>query len=260
MNLQAQAKGRFQTAVRAVKLGRWAIVIGMGVAIVLVMVLHLAFLTAYPSVFIDEPWFSNASWTWLKTGVNFDSIHTGTLDQFGYAWIHRPFLGEWPWLISFATLGLGLFQARLVSWIFGALLLLVTIVSGRQSYNLITGVLAALLLSLSWPFLQASHYARPDIMLAVLAMLAYALASLGLERNKWWAHALAGLLIGLSPDIHPNGTLFAPALAGLYVAAYGFQVYRKPGTWLCLLGGLVGVIYYGVISCQVLILTLHCIV
>ncbi len=244
MNLQAQPKGRLQTALRARLVDEQTLIVALGAAIILVMLAHFAFLTVYPPVFIDEPWFSNATWTWLKTGVNFDAIHAGVLDQFGYAWVRRPFLGELPWLISFATLGLGLFQARLVSWIFGGLLLVLTIVVGRQSYSRVTGLLAALMLSLSPSFLQASHYARPDILLAAVVMLAFSLATLGFEREKWWAHALAGLLIGLSPDFHPNGILFAPALAGVYLAAYGFQVLRQKGTWLCFLGGLIGIIYY----------------
>jgi len=214
------------------------------IATCLVMVSYLVFLTTYPIVFIDEPWNSNTAWTWLQTGVSFDAIHTGTLDQFGYEWIRASYLGTMPWVISFAVFGLGLFQARLVSWVFGIILLLLLVEVGRRNYNLMAGVLAALLLSLSLPFMRSSHWARQEIILAALIMTVYILAVFALKKDKWWAHALAGLLIGLSPDIHQNGILFIPGLAALYFVTYKTRSLGRRGTWLVAGGGLIGLVYY----------------
>jgi hypothetical protein len=218
----------------------WVIIFALG----LFMIVNLAFLTRYPPVFIDESWNANAVWNWLKTGDNFDSMHSGTLDQFGYEWLRWPIIGNAPWKVSFAILGLGLFQLRLVSWIFSGLLLLVTILVGRRTYGMLTGVLAALMLSLSSPFLQASHYGRWDIMLAAAAMLTYWLALNGLEENRWWYHFLSGLVIGLSIDIHQNAILFIFGLGALYIAYYGRNVIRSYGAWLFALGVLLGLGYY----------------
>ena len=96
-----------------------------------------------------------------------------------------------------AAFGLGLFQMRVVSWVAGIGLLAATAVAGRRTHGMVTGAVAALLLSLSPPFLQASHYARWDIMVAAVAMTAYALALFALTANRWYVHVLAGLLIGL---------------------------------------------------------------
>jgi len=214
------------------------------IALVLVMIVNVAFLTKTPPVFIDEGWNANTSWNWLETGNNFDSMHSGTLDQFGYEWLRWPKIGNVPWRLSYAILGLGLFQARIVSWVFGGLLLVATILVGRRTYGMLTGVLAALILSLSSPFLQASHYARWDIMLAAAAMLAYWLAINGMEGNQWWSHLLAGLLIGLSLDIHQNAVLFMLGFAVLYIVYYGKSVFKSRGTWLFALGALIGIGYF----------------
>ena len=221
-----------------------ALAAGMGFLTTLIIALHLASLTVYPPVFIDEPWYANAAWNWRQTGINFDTMHAGVLDQFGYEWMRWPFIGNAPWLIAFAALGLGLFQARLVSWVFGVILLGATFLVGRQKYGVITGALAALLLSLSQPFLQASHYARPDIMLAAFIMIAYGMALAAFHSDRRWLHFAAGLLWGLAIDIHPNALMFAPGLAGLYAVTYGARVLRRAEAWLCAAGGLLGLAYY----------------
>jgi hypothetical protein len=75
-------------------------------------------------------------------------------------------------------------------------------------------------------------------------MAAYALAQRAFDTEEWYAHLLAGLLIGLSLDIHLNGILFVPGLACLYLATYGRQMLVRRGTWLCALGGVVGIGYF----------------
>lgn len=216
----------------------------MVAAIVLIMVASVVFLTRVPAVFIDESWNANTAWNWLQTGNNFDSMHAGTLDQFGYEWLRWPIIGNLPWRVAFASLGLGLFQARLVSWLFGCLLLLATAVVGRRTFGTTSGILAALLLALSAPFLQASHYARWDVMLPAIAMLAYWLAVNGIEGGHWWQHVLAGLLIGLSLDIHQNAVLFMIGFAALYLAFYGRRLFMSQGTWFFALGAAIGIGYY----------------
>jgi 4-amino-4-deoxy-L-arabinose transferase-like glycosyltransferase len=213
------------------------------ILIVIVTMLVLAYqfthLTRFPSVFIDEPWYANSAWNWLKNGVNYDSMHAGTREN-----VIWPFIGNVPMVVSFALLGLGLFQARLVSWIFGVILVVLTVLVGRKSFSNLSGLLAGLLLSLSQAFIQASHYARPDIMLAAVGMLSYLISLIAFEKNRWWAHLLAGLFIGLSFDIHQNAILYALGLSVLYLYHYGWKVLSKPGTWLFVIGGSIGVIYY----------------
>ena len=77
------------------------------VATVAVALAHLAFLTIYPRVMIDEAWNANTAWGWLSGSFNFDRMHAGTLDRFGAGWVRRPYLGTLPWVMIFAVAGLG---------------------------------------------------------------------------------------------------------------------------------------------------------
>lgn len=214
--------------------------------IIVGMLAHLLTLTIHPRVFIDEAWISNASWTWLTTGVNFDSMHAGVLDQFGYEWLNRFFVGQAPYVISFGLFGLGLFQARLVAWFFGAVLLFSTVMAARRLHGLTVGLLAAVFLMLSLPFLQASRW-RQDIMLTAFVMLAFWLALMALQDGKLWAHFLAGFLLGVGLDVHQSATLFIPALAALYLFYYGKAVLVRRGTWAVGIGGAVGLAIFAAI-------------
>ena len=218
------------------------VIVLLCIALIAIAVVHLATLTKFPPVFIDEPWYANVAWNWLTTGNNYDSIHAEARQA-----IVWPLIGNLPLLVSFATLGLGLFQARFVSWIFGVLLLGLTVVAGKQSYRVSTGLLGALLLAMSSPFLQASHYARPDIFLASMAMICYLLAQSAFKKNILWLHTLTGLLISLSVDIHQNAILFGLGIFALYILNYGRNVLRERGTWMFIAGGLLGLLYYGVL-------------
>ncbi len=218
----------------------------LGLAIAVAIIGHLLYMTQYPIAFIDESWNTNTAWTWLKTGINFDAMHAGSLDQLPCSTSRQPYIATVIWGIAFWLMGLGFFQARLISWFFGILLLLVTAMVGRKSYDLNTGLLAAILLSLSAPFLYASHCARPDIILAVIVMAGYAAALHAFEKNKYWAHFLAGFALGFSTDVHLNGIIFALGLGAVYLWEYRKEFLRQTGTWLAALGGLSGIVYYAV--------------
>jgi 4-amino-4-deoxy-L-arabinose transferase-like glycosyltransferase len=132
----------------------------------------------------------------------------------------------------------------MVAYLFGILLLAAVILVGRKSFRLEAGVLAALFVSLSAPFLVSAHYARQEIFLIASVMFLFALTLQAFERDRWWLHFLSGLGLGLSTDIHQNALLFFPGFMILYASVYQFQVLRRRQTWLWGGGILVGVLYY----------------
>lgn len=216
----------------------------VGLLILVVLAFHFETLTRYPAVFIDESWNANAAWNWSRTGVNFDPIHSGTLDQVGYEWLRRSNLGTLPWVLFFSMAGTGLFQARLVSYIFGILLLVAVIIVGSRIYSVKTGFLAALFVSLSAPFLVSAHYARQEIVLIAVILFLFALSIWAFKQNRLWPHFLSGLILGLTIDIHQNGLLFFLGFAGLHLFNYGLGLLRKRETWFWGCGTLVGLIYF----------------
>ncbi len=211
--------------------------------LVVVLVGHFLSLTIYPTVFIDEGWLANTSWSWLKTGVPFDLIHSGALDQFGYAWLTDNFIGQAPYALAYQLIGLGLFQTRLVSWLFSIVLIVATIQVGRRLFDLNTGLLAALLLTLSMPYLQSSRQ-RQDVILAAMIMVSFWLALYALDSEKVWAHFLSGLVLGLGFDVYQTSIIFIPALGALYLLHYKKRLLFAQGTWLVGIGGAIGLGYY----------------
>ena len=191
---------------------RWATIGLMGGAF-LAALAGVTVIRRYPVVFLDEPWYANASWQLATRGTNFDSMFTGVLDQWPASWVRWPWLGNVPFAAAFAVGGLGLFQARLTSWIFGLVLLWLVFLVGRRLYSGVTGALAAFLLSVSSVFLQASHYIRVDMFLACTVLAALYLLVVGVDNARPRLVFLAGLVSSVSVDIHMNGALFGIGLA-----------------------------------------------
>lgn len=208
------------------------------------LIISLVFLTRYPVVFIDEPWYSDVAWNLVTRRVNFDTMHTGALDQWPASWVRWPLIGNLPLATSFMLFGLGLFQARLVSWILGVFLLGAVFALTTRLYDSITAALSVLLLSLSAPFLQASHYVRVDIFLAFAVMSALCLYVLGSESKKRLPFFATGLLFGLSLDIHLNALPMGLALGVYHVYTFRKAVFRERSTWLLVAGAAIGAAYY----------------
>ena len=217
------------------------------IIIIATLVFSYRFLLSYPIVDGDEPWFLDAIWNFINNGVMFDTMHTGPLDQYGYEWVRRYFIGTLPWAATLSVAGLGLFQARLTSLLCGVLLLVATFYVGRRSGGQKVGLLATVLLVTSATFFHASHFVRQDIFLAAVLMIAYFVTLVAISEEKLWAHFVAGLIMGLSADVHQNGWLFVPAFAAIYIAHYGMGIFRKRGPWLAVAGGVVGIAYYLVV-------------
>jgi len=226
-----------------IKLETLVMFIGI-ILIIGVLLFHQQTLLLFPIVHGDEPWFADAIWNFVNNGQIFDTMHSGALDQFGYEWSRRYFLGITPWAMMFSVAGVGLYQARLMSLIVGGVLLFATFLVGRRSSGNMTGILAALLLAISPVFFHASHFARQDIFLATVLMFVYLLVLIALDNENPLAHFGAGLIMGLSIDVHQNGYFFIPALAIIYLSHYGKSIFRKRGPWLAVFGGLLGIAYY----------------
>jgi len=238
MDIQNISESRFTRLVNS-RQTAWV----LGGLLLVILIGHLLTLMIYPLVFIDEGWLANTSWSWLQTGVPFDLIHTGPLDQFGYPWLTDNFLGQLPYTIAYALFGVGLGQTRFVTFLFSLVLIFATIQVGRRSYNLNVGLLAGVLLALSTPYLFASRQ-RQDIMLAAMIMISFWLALYALEKDKIWAHFLAGLILGIGFDVQQTSIVFIPALAVLYITHYGKRFLFARGVWIVGIGGAIGLVYY----------------
>lgn len=112
-----------------------------------------------------------------------------------------------------AVFGIGVRTAILPSVIVGVMLLGWCHLLGRRLWGVGSGLVAALLLGLSGVFFGAAHSARPDLLVTLFLMIGFWLvAGVGRVpgRSDYWRLGVAGLVMGVSGDAHPNGFLLAP--------------------------------------------------
>lgn len=106
--------------------------------------------------------------------------------------------------------GVSVRNALLPSFLAGLGLLALAFALGRALWDVPTGMLAALLLGASPKFFEACRWARPDMLLALYFLLSLYLAASAPPGKPEWRLFLAGLVMGLSLDVHLNGLLIAP--------------------------------------------------
>ncbi|HET9494395.1 MAG TPA: glycosyltransferase family 39 protein [Chloroflexia bacterium] len=220
----------------------------LGVVVVLgaVCVFHLGTLMANSIPHVDEAWNTSRAWGLVQTGRAFGTLDAGVFDRFDGYWTYFPWLGaavHAPFVFAF---GPGLFATRFASLFFGVVLLTVLYVIASRLYNRRTGVLAVLLAALSVHFVVSSHLGRHDIIVAAMGYGAVALYVTDKSAGRAFSvkSLLAGLLVGLTLDVHMNGVIFGPAIGALYLLDHGWGILRAGRFWSYAAGGLAGVAFY----------------
>lgn len=140
--------------------------------------------------------------------------------------------------------GVSVVTALLPSVLVGLVVLAMVFLLGRKLWSARTGLIAALLLALSGVFFSATHSARPDLLVTLFLLVALWLTASAGERPNLKL-ALAGLVMGMSGDVHPNGFLLAPLPLAFWI------LLQRPG-WALLwrgvlfygIGGVAGIIYW----------------
>ena len=233
--MQARAQWR-PTAKRAAAWTDWLLV----GAIVIYLLANVPFLVAWPAVNGDEGREMNAFW--VASGID---PSARTLDPiFQHDPLYKGGLQGLSTVASFRLFGFGLFQGRVVSLVWGGLLLWATFLAGRRLYGPAAGAIAVLCLAVSQPFLVSSHIVRPDVVVAALVMAALYCALRGLQEGGRAWHLLAGLLLGLSFDVHPNTLAFMPMVGLCYLLRFGRRAFVAGESWLFAGGIAIGALYY----------------
>ena len=198
--------------------------------------LHLFSLLRFPTPFIDEAWYADHAWGLLHTGRPLGPLHQGIFTVIEGAWTYFPLLGPWLPALAIKLLGFNLFAVRLVSLIFGLLLLAAIYGIARQLYGGRAGLFALISTSLSYAFFYSAHLARPDVIVAAAGYGAIALYLTDRGRSFSFKSMLAGLLIGLAFDYHPNAAFFGPTLVALYLSDHGAAALKHKGFWSFIAG------------------------
>ncbi len=224
--------GRFSAVMRARRYP-----LAVTVTFVAVAVFHLLTLLRVPAPFVDDAWYASRAWSLIQQGQAFGTLDAGVLDRYPGYWTYFPLLGPIVQSLGIRLLGLSLFSVRLVSLVFGLMLLAIVYAMGRRIGGRTVALTAALLTAFSSSFMRSSHLARPDIMVVALGYGATLLYLMDRSRHFSMRSALAGLMVGAAFEVHPNGLIFAPAIAALFLADEGWAFWRCARFW-AFVGGL----------------------
>jgi len=141
--------------------------------------------------------------------------------------------------------GVNVRNALWPSFLVGVALLVMVFLLGQTLWGTKTGLLSALLLSLSGIFFNASHSARPDLLVTLFLLVAFWLVASSSVESPFGRLFLAGLAMGVSGDVHPNGFLLAPLPLLFWMLARRpawSQLWR--GTLVYGGGGVIGIVYW----------------
>ena len=212
-----------------------------------VTAVHVLSLLRTPAPFVDEAWLASRAWALVQSGRAFGALDSGVLDRFNGYWTFFPWLGTWLESLFIRALGPTLFAARVTSLTFGFILLAAVYAIGRRLYGSRVGLLAACLVALSSPFSESAHLGRPDIIAAAFGFIAVALHFATRGSNSWTMNTIAGLVIGLAFDVHPNAMIYGCAIVALFVLEYGWSAPRSRSFWGFIVGAVVGLALYPVL-------------
>ena len=171
----------------------------------------LATLTVFPTVWVDEAWYTQPAWSFATNG-------TFALPMFDHlAGVERDsvVMGRIQLLLSaiaYRIGGVDVATVRIVSFVSALVAIVAAFGIGRELWSQRVGVLAAVLLAISPNFVRQSHDARPEMLLLAFWLIAFYLVLSGDRAGSPWRLAAGGLMAGLAADTHLNGVIFPVAL------------------------------------------------
>jgi 4-amino-4-deoxy-L-arabinose transferase-like glycosyltransferase len=230
------------TSVTEQKLTRnqWLICLALLAAM---MALHVWSLLRFPAPFVDEAWLVSRAGAFVQTGRAFGPLDAGIADRFEGYWTYNQWFITLVHSLSIRLYGTpDLLPVRIVSLVFGLILLAAIYAIADRLGGQRLGWLSVFLVGLSVPFLYSAHLARYDIVTAAFGFWAVALYFN--RRNSFWPGLLSGACVGLAFETHTYGLLYAPVILVLYFWDYGWAMFRQRHFWGLVVGGMLGLLFY----------------
>lgn len=203
--------------------------------IALGLLIHARSVRAFPHFSAtDEAIIFNYADTWKATGrVAISLMPSPILTVTGNLYVYAAAV----WAELFPS---DAFALRYFSALGGLVLVVVVLLVGRELDDLLTGLLAAALLTANLMWLAVAHVGRQEIWLAVFVWAAVGLSLVSTRRNSAALALAGGMVAALSTDIHPLGVYACVALGAWWLAQ------QRPRRLLLafVAGGLTGTAYY----------------
>jgi hypothetical protein len=211
-----------------------------------VAVFHVASLTYFPPVFVDEAWLVSRASAWLNTGINFGPLDAGVFDKKleGYGTFY-PIIPTLLLSVFIHWFGLTVNWLRLLPLLCGFGLLVATFsIANQISFSRRSGLVAVLLVSTSHSFLVSAHLIRYDIFVAALGYGAIAVVIAGCRRHSSSLFLVAGLMMSLAFEVHVNAAIFGPIILTLMVAQCGWSILGSRQFGVFAFGVFIGLVTY----------------
>lgn len=189
----------------------------------------------------DESWVSNEAWTLVQEGRVRMPIFPA--DPRFNADVTLP-VYQHTLAASFGIFGLGIPQARLVSALFVAGVVIVVFFMASDIAGPMCGMLAALLAATDTFLVVAARTARPEAHTALLCWLALLLCYRAVQRHSVKLGFAAGAACGLGLICHPLALAFLGAIGLFYCMQYRWRVFREPLVWVFFVTALSPVVLY----------------
>jgi 4-amino-4-deoxy-L-arabinose transferase-like glycosyltransferase len=150
--------------------------------------------------------FMSGDYGFERSNVAFGRLYTGALG------------------LVYRTIGFGVFQGRLLSYVCGlAILSLIYLITRELRGSRAAAVWAAVLVAASYIFFDTSHTIRPEIALTALAAGALYVLLVARRKDSALLYALSGLLAAACADVHSNGICVPVAIAVVAVWLLGWR-------------------------------------
>jgi 4-amino-4-deoxy-L-arabinose transferase-like glycosyltransferase len=192
----------------------------------------LPLLTKYPSPGGDEPGFVDVAVNVMTRGVVGTPAYEGLLPGAESHVYWQPplyFLGLAGW---FATVGVGLVQARTFSMVWAVTIVILVYAMARRHAAPTPSLIAAVLLAVSYWLTNRADVARMDAMCIALTFASILIYQYAHDRARLPLFGLSGLLAGLAFLTHPLGIVAITTLATHLVVSERRGLLRTPRTYV----------------------------
>lgn len=189
----------------------------------------------------DESWLSDEGWTLAQEGTVRMPIFPA--DPRFHGDVSLPVYSR-TLAASFDLLGLGIPQARLVSLVFAAGIVIVAFFLASDIGGPLCGMFAALLAATDTFLVVAARTARPEAVTALLCWLAVLLCRRSIERHSVWLGFAAGAACAVGLMCHPLALAFVGAIGLFYCMQYRWGVFREPLVWVFAITAIAPVVPY----------------
>lgn len=182
-------------------------IVSIKMYILVYFVVNLVFLTKFPFMHSDESWLSGLSRNMFQQkSLSVTETFFDLMPRYPHAIKSIFHILQIQFMKVF---GYELFAFRLISLIFGVMALYVFYKIINKLYNKKTALITTIILSLDIQFIYGAHFARQEIILVFIQLLALFVV---IKFKKTWTiknSILLACILGLGIGIHPNSFIIS---------------------------------------------------